>query len=670
MNTRIYLLTAFLTSFGLVQAQSSRHVWGLTIAPSASSFYALQDGSSITKIEDYGGAINFNLYRRAGSAFDIGLETSLGRVRHPFDTEATRASERDNFFHTQLGIRFRLDNGFILKKDALFAPYLRSGFGTNSYKNFDEWLLHVPIGLGFNIRIPKTQLAINLQSTYNLGIMESPSFLHHSLGVTFEFGKKSKKAAPQPEKKVTDDDKKLSADNKKNPNAAPDRDYDGVPDETDRCPDINGTSLTGGCPDQDSDGVPDNDDKCIEEKGYANLLGCNDSDHDGVIDPEDQCPEVYGEVPSGCPASDENDLDADGVPNEKDLCPNEKGSFTADGCPDQDGDGIADNVDECKDYFGNVEFKGCPLPKAELEAMRKQYDNEQADKKYPRSDPRNPYNILNPNFDAKDPFNPYSPLNKNFDITDVNNPFNPNHPNFDPNNEFNPYNEKSIYYNPKYNEIKPLNPSDLDANDPKNYGKIVIGNPTSDKYGSYAKTGKGGKGGKGSRPNKGGNDNNFDNGGSKNPNNLVFDNNFTYTNDNPKLTGFEEKPKLTKEEEEYCNRINLEELRAAIYFQPSNSVANGAALKSLDKIVEAMRKCAVLEIQIAGHADADGSDNSNQSLSEKRAQAVLRYISGQGISDKRLKYNAYGEKYPAGDNTTPEGKQENRRTDIKVNKTY
>ena len=83
-----------------------------------------------------------------------------------------------------------------------------------------------------------------------------------------------------------------------------------------------------------------------------------------------------------------------------------------------------------------------------------------------------------------------------------------------------------------------------------------------------------------------------------------------------------------------------------------------------------MRKCAILEIQIAGHADADGNENTNLSLSEKRAQAVLKYITGQGISDRRLKYNAYGEKYPSAPNDSPNNKQQNRRAEIKVQKTF
>jgi outer membrane protein OmpA-like peptidoglycan-associated protein len=71
-------------------------------------------------------------------------------------------------------------------------------------------------------------------------------------------------------------------------------------------------------------------------------------------------------------------------------------------------------------------------------------------------------------------------------------------------------------------------------------------------------------------------------------------------------------------------------------------------------------------LQVGGHADSDGSASYNKKLSERRAKAVLKYLMGKGISDQRLKYNAYGEKYPMSDNSTEAGKQRNRRAEIKV----
>jgi formylglycine-generating enzyme required for sulfatase activity len=119
--------------------------------------------------------------------------------------------------------------------------------------------------------------------------------------------------------------------------SAPDRDYDGIPDATDPCPDDYGTLR--GCPDTDGDGVPDRDDQCPYEPG-TNASGCpvRDRDSDGVADAADKCPDAYGKKEwQGCP-----DTDADGIPDHKDDCPNEKGLPDLKGCPEKNADTYTD----------------------------------------------------------------------------------------------------------------------------------------------------------------------------------------------------------------------------------------------------------------------------------------------------------------------------------------
>jgi outer membrane protein OmpA-like peptidoglycan-associated protein len=670
-NKVLYTLILCALYVQATHAQTKQNPWGLGIMPSTYSFYALRDGSNFFNSADYGGGVALSLHKYASKSFDLGFVTGFARVRHPNDISAVRADQRDNFLHGQLSIKYKLNNGYILSDKSIVSPYLATGIGANSYKDFKDWGLHVPVAIGLQVQIPKTPISVAASTSFNIAVIGA-SYLHHSIGFVVNMGTAKKKKGSEKTTPEEDPNANPTADNKNTPDAT-DSDYDGIPNEIDRCPFIYGTSLTFGCPDFDGDGVADNDDRCPDDKGYANLLGCGDRDNDGVIDPDDQCPDVYGVAPTGCPAMDSTDLDGDGVTNELDECPEVKGLFTAKGCPDADGDGIKDELDECPDYFGIAQHKGCPLPKEEMEQMKKIYNNQVLAKKYNLTDPRNPYNPRNDNFDPTDPYNPYNPNNPEFNVTDPENPFNPDHPMFDINNEHNPYNQNSKNYSPKYAKIKPYdpnkNPADLNPKDPANFGRIVIGNPASDKYGGFNNNRGKNKGGNNKANNNISNKPNKGNKGNTSPS--LYDNNFTYVDTNPKsLTGFEERPTLSKEEEEYCNRLNLDELKAAIYFGTGQASTNDNALGPLDKIVDAMRKCAILEIQIAGHTDADGNENTNLSLSERRAQAVLKYITGQGISDRRLKYNAYGEKYPLAPNDSPNNKQQNRRAEIKVQKTF
>lgn len=129
-----------------------------------------------------------------------------------------------------------------------------------------------------------------------------------------------------------------------------DRDGDGYPDDSDKCPDqpenFNGFQDEDGCPDDpdaDGDGIPDSVDQCVLEPedadGYLDQDGCPDLDNDldGIPDTADKCP-TEPEDPDGFQDEDgcpDLDNDNDTVPDVKDQCPNEPGSTTEEplGCP-------------------------------------------------------------------------------------------------------------------------------------------------------------------------------------------------------------------------------------------------------------------------------------------------------------------------------------------------
>ncbi len=148
-----------------------------------------------------------------------------------------------------------------------------------------------------------------------------------------------------------------------------DKDLDGVLDDKDKCPTVEGPASNDGCPiekDSDKDGVVDSKDKCLWVPGVASNNGCpldGDRDRDGVIDSKDDCPEIFG-LPSnkGCPLV--GDRDKDGVIDTKDDCPDIPGDPANKGCPlgvDKDKDGIIDSRDACPDIPGDPSNRGCPL---------------------------------------------------------------------------------------------------------------------------------------------------------------------------------------------------------------------------------------------------------------------------------------------------------------------
>ena len=71
-------------------------------------------------------------------------------------------------------------------------------------------------------------------------------------------------------------------------------------------------------------------------------------------------------------------------------------------------------------------------------------------------------------------------------------------------------------------------------------------------------------------------------------------------------------------------------------------------------------------IDVYGHTDSDGADAYNQTLSERRAQAVSSYLVSRGVQSAGIGTRGFGETQPIASNATEEGKAANRRVEIKI----
>jgi OOP family OmpA-OmpF porin len=69
-------------------------------------------------------------------------------------------------------------------------------------------------------------------------------------------------------------------------------------------------------------------------------------------------------------------------------------------------------------------------------------------------------------------------------------------------------------------------------------------------------------------------------------------------------------------------------------------------------------------LDITGHADATGTEPYNQALGMRRAESIKSYFVEEGIPAERIETSSQGERVPVADNATPQGRAENRRTEI------
>jgi outer membrane protein OmpA-like peptidoglycan-associated protein len=71
-------------------------------------------------------------------------------------------------------------------------------------------------------------------------------------------------------------------------------------------------------------------------------------------------------------------------------------------------------------------------------------------------------------------------------------------------------------------------------------------------------------------------------------------------------------------------------------------------------------------IDVEGHTDSDGDNAYNQTLSQQRANSVGGYLQSHGVNSQRVVAIGAGEERPIASNSTPQGKQQNRRVELKL----
>jgi outer membrane protein OmpA-like peptidoglycan-associated protein len=103
-----------------------------------------------------------------------------------------------------------------------------------------------------------------------------------------------------------------------------------------------------------------------------------------------------------------------------------------------------------------------------------------------------------------------------------------------------------------------------------------------------------------------------------------------------------------------------------IFFDPSQYEIKPESQVELEEVVQLLKDNPTLKIQINGHTDNSGNASVNKVLSENRAGAVTSYLVTKGIAANRLSSKGWGDTQPIAGNTTPEGRAQNRRTELKV----
>jgi peptidoglycan-associated lipoprotein len=110
----------------------------------------------------------------------------------------------------------------------------------------------------------------------------------------------------------------------------------------------------------------------------------------------------------------------------------------------------------------------------------------------------------------------------------------------------------------------------------------------------------------------------------------------------------------------------LNENFAKVHFATDSSTLDAAGRAALEENARILEEHPELRVEVQGHADERGTVDYNLALGQRRAEAVVSYLVGQGVSSNRLPILSYGEERPAATGANEVAYAENRRAEFRV----
>lgn len=347
-----------------------------------------------------------------------------------------------------------------------------------------------------------------------------------------------------------------------------------------------------------------------------------DKDKDKVSNKKDKCKDIPGVWEFlGCP-----DRDGDHIPDKVDDCPDDPGIPQFNGCPDRDGDGIMDKNDSCPDNPGLKEFYGCPDRDGDrIIDKRDSCPDEPGLIEFNGCPDKDGDGLMDKKDRCPEKPGPISnegcPEQKLYLVDKSGNILSTVVMGKDGSFVFEklPHDSVAMFM--------------MDPDEDPNIKEIKVGT-----IGTMVRLAKRGK------------DNFF---------------RFDYLKPEPVKQNVIQTPdvavKLNKEEEEIVKKAfnNLE-------FETGKAIIKATSFDELTELAKLMMKKPAWRLKISGHTDNVGKPAANMTLSKNRANALALFLESKGVDPSRFVVKWYGQTMPIKPNTTPEGRQKNRRVEMLI----
>jgi outer membrane protein OmpA-like peptidoglycan-associated protein len=103
-----------------------------------------------------------------------------------------------------------------------------------------------------------------------------------------------------------------------------------------------------------------------------------------------------------------------------------------------------------------------------------------------------------------------------------------------------------------------------------------------------------------------------------------------------------------------------------VLFDVDQATLRPGATQNLYRLVTFLREYPERQVLVEGHTDSTGTEEYNLGLSQRRADAVVQFLTVNGVAPERTIARGYGKAYPVATNETSEGRQHNRRVEIVI----
>jgi outer membrane protein OmpA-like peptidoglycan-associated protein len=338
-----------------------------------------------------------------------------------------------------------------------------------------------------------------------------------------------------------------------------------------------------------------------------------------------------------------HDRDNDKVSNKRDRCPDEPGTWETRGCPDRDGDLIADKNDDCPDNAGLGEFHGCPDTDGDKIIDKDDFcPNTPGLSKFQGCPDTDGDNI--PDYKDNCPLDAGTEATKGcpdkdgdgvVDIADrcpdvAGLEKGQGCPDTDKDGVYDPDDHCLDVAGPVDNEGCPYADRDKDGVADKNDACPDV--PGSNRHAGCPDTDGDG----------------------------VYDHEDQCINTPGDKDNFG-CPKLTAEENDILSKAF-----SKLEFEGGSTNIAAVSFPTLESLASLMNKKLDAKLRIAGHTDDVGEAEANLDLSKRRAEAVKKFLVDKGVAADRIIVEYYGEYRPVADNSTPEGRQKNRRVEMSL----